>query len=140
MKPRGGDFNRGYANKSGQEREGKAKRKALNVQMKWKGRWEWFSQAAEGKPVERRVEHYEKQWNDRPKLHVGDRFIIATRPRSRLNKAGPHFSRFLAKSCPATRALSSLCLFKPSIILLLLLASRTVEAVNAGPIEPNVIY
>jgi len=34
-----GDFNRGYANKSGQEREGKMRRRALNVQMKWQGRW-----------------------------------------------------------------------------------------------------
>lgn len=34
----GGDFNRGYANKSGQEREGKAKRRALNVQIKRQGK------------------------------------------------------------------------------------------------------
>lgn len=34
----GGDFNRGYANKLGQERKGKAKRRALNVQMKLQGR------------------------------------------------------------------------------------------------------
>lgn len=47
-------------------------------------------QEVEEEPV---VEHYEKQWNDRLKLR-GDRFIIATHPRSRLNKASPHFSRF----------------------------------------------
>jgi len=35
---REGDFNRGYANKSGQEREGKMRRRALNVQMKWRWR------------------------------------------------------------------------------------------------------
>jgi len=75
-------------------------------------------------------------------VEVAREIVLLSRltPRPRLNKAGPHFSRFLAKTCPATRASSSLCLFKPSIILLLLLAFRTVEAVNAGPIEPNVIY
>jgi len=26
-------------------------------------------QEAEGKPVVKKVEHYKKQWNDRPKLH-----------------------------------------------------------------------
>lgn len=133
----GGDFNRGYANKLGQERKGKAKRRALNVRMKWQGRMvlrelkenPWKEGRALRETMERSAQ-------------VAREIVLLSRltPRSRLNKAGPHFSRFLAKSCPTTRASSSLCLFKPSIILLLLLASRTVEVVNAGPIEPNVIY
>lgn len=90
-------------------------------------------QGAEGKPCGKEGRALRETMER--SAEVAREIVLLSRlvPVSRLNKAGPHFSRFLAKSCPATGAFSSLCLFKPSIILLLLLASRTVEAVNAGP-------
>lgn len=69
MKRMGDDFRRGYADKSGQEREDEARRgEELRVRMEWQ---DWYGarsafQGTEGKLVGRRVEHYEKQWNDRP--------------------------------------------------------------------------
>jgi len=81
-------------------------------------------QGAEGKSVEEGRalrETMERSAKVVRKIVLLSRLAPIHQPR--LNKADPHFFRFLAKSCPATRASSSLCLFKPSIILLLLLAS-----------------
>lgn len=77
MKRMGGDFNRGYANKSGQEGEGKAKRRALNVQMKRRGRWGMVFREAKENP-------WKGGWSITRnngtigRSCTGDRFIIAT--------------------------------------------------------------
>lgn len=75
-----------------------------------------FQGRLEGETRGRRAKHYEKQWNDRPKLR-GDRFIIATHPRSRLNKAGPRiFLVFQRKAArPPALLLVSLASLNPPL-------------------------
>lgn len=137
----GDDFRREHADKSGQERESEAKRTVLKMRIEWLvekeaggGGEEWFPRNWR-KTFGKKVEHYEKQWNDRPEI------VLLSWLAPRLNKAEPRFSRFLVKSCPAIAPAPSL-LSKLSIILLLSPAFRfTMETANTSPIvEPNVIY
>lgn len=82
----------------------------LRVQMEWQD-WYGAKSAFQGNPRKtcgRRVEHYGKQWSDRPELHERDRFIIATRFRSRLNKAGSTFFSLFSEKLPGQPVLSFL--------------------------------
>lgn len=99
------DFERReYANKSGQEREDEARRRALRGQM------EWQDGCGERKALFREPE--ESSWKEDGSIRRNNgtigpsctgKIVLLSRlaPIRVLIKPGPHFSRFLAKSYPA---------------------------------------
>lgn len=146
----GSNFNREYANKSGQERQGVRRgEERLMRGLNGKASVRSDFQGVDGKPVEKGVGGAPRETMERSAEVAREIvFIISTRPRFRVLIKPARiflvfFCFFKAKSCLRLLFFSlylSSYLFKPSIILLLLLASRIVEAVNAGPIEPKAIY